>query len=108
MSRTKPRSLRDNQTKSSSFGAQADGRNEEQLETSLKVQSGGMTGKHRGGEHNPLERPQASEEEDKVVVDGSSHASQGDLLFRADVGKDSETAQVTARHFVRLPIDRQH
>ena len=52
---TKPDSLRDDQTKSSSFGAQADGRKEEQVETSLKVQPDDMTGKHRDGEYNPLE-----------------------------------------------------
>ena len=47
-----------------------------------------MTGKHRDGEHNPLERPQALEEEDKVVADGTSHADQGDLFFQTDVGKE--------------------
>ena len=76
---TKPESFRDDQTRSSSFEAQADGRKEEQLEASLEVQVDDVTGKHRDGKHNPLERPQASKEEDKVVEDGTSHASQGDL-----------------------------
>ena len=66
-----------------------------------------MTGKHRDGKHNPLERPQTSEEEDKVVEDGTSHAGQQDSLFQADVRKDPEIPQVIVRHFVRLPIDRQ-
>ena len=74
---TKPESLGHDQTKSSSFRAQADGRKEEQLETSPEVQPDDMTGKHWDEEHNPLERPQASEEEDKVVTDDTSHASQG-------------------------------
>ena len=60
---TKPDSLRGNQTKSSSFGAQADGRKEEQIETLLEVQPDDMTGKHRDREHNPLEQPQVSGDE---------------------------------------------
>ena len=75
---TKPESLRDDQTKSSYFGAQADGRKGEHLETSLQVQPDDMMGKHRDWEHNPLERPQALEEEDKVVTDGTLHAGQGE------------------------------
>ena len=63
---TKPKSLRDDQIKSSSFGAQADGRKYEQLEISLEVQPDDMTGRHRDGEHDPLERAQASENEGKV------------------------------------------
>ena len=70
---TKPDSLRDDQTKSSSFGAHADGRKEEQVETSLEVQSDDTTRKHRDGELNPLERRQNSEKEEKVVADGTSH-----------------------------------
>ena len=64
---TEPESLGDDQTDSASLGAQADGRNEEQLETSLVVQPDDMTGKHRDGEKNPLKRAQFSEEEGKVV-----------------------------------------
>ena len=79
---------------------------EEQLETSLKVQPEDMMRKHRDGEYNPLERPQASEEEDEVVTDGPLNVGQGgDLFFQAEVGKGPETPQVTARHFA-LPIDR--
>ena len=66
-----------------------------------------MTGKHRDGEHNPLERPQVSEKEDKMIADGTSHADQGGIFdFQAEVGMDLETAQVAARHFVRLPKQR--
>ena len=53
---TEPESLGDNQTKSASFGAQGNGWKEEQLETSLAVQPDDITGKHRDGEQNPLER----------------------------------------------------
>ena len=52
---TKPESLGEDQTKSLYFGAQAEGGKEEQLETPLAVQPDDMTGKHRHGEHNPLE-----------------------------------------------------
>ena len=52
---TKPDSLRDDQTKISSFEAQEDGREEEQVEASLEVQSDDLTGKHRDGERNLLE-----------------------------------------------------
>ena len=56
-----------------------------------------MTGKHRGGEHNPLER----------VVDGTSSPNQGeDFVSQTVVGMNLETPHVTARHFA-LPIDRQ-
>ena len=64
---TEPESLGDDQTKSAYFGAQADGRKEEQLETLLAVQPDDMTGKHRDEEHNLLEQAQVSEEEGKVV-----------------------------------------
>ena len=85
---TKPESLRDDQTKSLYFGAQANRRKEEQLETALQVQPDGMMGKHRDWEHNPLERLQALEEEDKGVADGTSHAGQGENhVFKQTSGK---------------------
>ena len=46
--------------------------------TSPAVQPDDMMGKHRDGEHNPLERPQASDEEEKVVADGTSSTDQGE------------------------------
>ena len=58
---TEPESLRDDQTDSASLGAQADGRKEKQLETSIVVQPDDMTGKHRDGEQNPLEQAKFSE-----------------------------------------------
>ena len=64
---TETDSFGDDQTRSASPGAQTDGRKEEQLETSLAVQPDDMAGKHRDGEHNPLERAHVSEEEGKVV-----------------------------------------
>ena len=71
------------------------------------VQPDDMMGRHRDGEHNPLERPQASEEKENVVAGGTSSTDQGgDFVFQTEVGRDHETPQVTARHFA-LPIDRQ-
>ena len=82
---------------------------EEKLETSLGVQPGDMMGKHRDGEHNPLERPQVSEKEKNVVADGISHAGQGIFfVFQTEVGMDLETLQVAARHyFLKLAMFRQ-
>ena len=105
---SKPESLGDDQTKSVSFEAQTNGRKEERMKTSLVVQPDDLTGKHRDREKNPLKRPQVSEDEDKVIADGTSHANQrGTFVFQAEVGMDLESSQVAARHFVRLPIDRQ-
>ena len=79
-----------------------------QLETSLAVQPDDMTGKHQDGGYNSLERPQVSEKADKVVAESTSHVDQGGkFVFQAEAGMDLETAQVAARHFVILPIDRQ-
>ena len=70
------------------------------METLFEMQSDDMTVRHRDGEHNPLERPQALEEKDKVVVDGTSHVDQGrDFVFQTEVGMDLKTSQVAARHF---------
>ena len=97
---TKPKSLGDGHTKSASFEAQADGWNEEQLETFLTVQPDGMTGKHRDGEQNPLEQAQVSEDEDKVVTDGIPQADQGgNFFFQAEVDVVLEASRVAARHF---------
>ena len=85
-----PGSLGDDQIKSASGGAQADGRKEGQLETLLAVQPDDMTGKHRDGEQNPLERAHA-EDEEKVVVDGTSHADQGEkTFFKPRLGQTSK------------------
>ena len=62
-----PESLGEDKAKSASFKEQANGREREQLETLLAVQYDDLTGKHRDGEHNPLERAQVSEEGGKVV-----------------------------------------
>ena len=45
------------------------------------VQPHDMMGRHRDGEHHPLERPEASEEEENVVVDGPSSTDQGEICF---------------------------
>ena len=80
---------------------------EEQLKTSLAVQPDGMMERHRDGEHNPLERLQVSEDQAKVVADGTSSTDQGgDFVFQIEVGMDHEPSQVTARHF-ELTMFRQ-
>ena len=57
--------------------------------TSPAVQTDDMMGRHRGREHNPLERSQASEAEENVVADGTSNIDQGDdFVFQIDVGMD--------------------
>ena len=72
------------------------------------MQPDDLTGKHRDGEPNPLERPKAPEEEDKVVADGTPHADQGEKnVFQTEVGMDLETSRVAARHFVNLAMFRQ-
>ena len=75
--------------------------------TSPAVQPDGVVGRHRDGEHNPLERPQVLEEEEKVVADGTSSTDQGgNVVFQVEVGMDHETPQVAARHF-ELAMFRQ-
>ena len=69
------------------------------LTTSPSVQSDDMMGRHRDGEHNPLERPRASEEEENVVADGTSSTDKGGcFVSRTEVGMDHEPSQVAARH----------
>ena len=66
-----------------------------------------LTAKHRDGERNPLERPQVSEDEDKVVADKTLRADQeGDFVFQTEVEMNLETSQVAARHF-ELAMFRQ-
>ena len=47
----------------------------------LEVQPDDMIGRHRDGEHNPLEGPQASEGEDEVVADGTCTWIRGEIDF---------------------------
>ena len=53
------------------------------LVTSLAVQPDDMMGRHRDGEHNPLdlEQLQVSEEAKEVVVDGHRTQIRGEILF---------------------------
>ena len=80
---------------------------EKQLETSLGVQPDDMTGKHRDGDHNLLERPQVSEKKEKLVSDVTSPADQGgDFVFQTEVGMNLEISKVAAHHF-ELTMFRQ-
>ena len=64
------------------------------------MQPDDLTGKHREGERNPLERPKPLGDENKVVADGTSHADRGgDFVFQTEVGMGLKTIQVAARHF---------
>ena len=76
--------------------------------TSPTVQPDDVMGRHRDEEHNPQERPRASEEEEKVVADGTSSTDEGgDFISQTEVGVDHEPPQVAARHF-KLAMFRQH
>ena len=80
---------------------------EEQLNTSFEVQPDDMVERHGDGEHNPLERPRASKEDDNMAADGTLQVDQeGDFVFLTEVRMDLETSQVAARHF-ELAIFRQ-
>ena len=68
--------------------------------TSATVQPDDMMGRHWDGEHNPLERPRASEEEENMVADATSSTDKGgDFVSQTEVGTDHEASQVDARHF---------
>ena len=55
--------------------------------TSPAVQPDDMIGRHRDGEHNPLERLEASEEEENVVADRTSSTDQGEeFVFKSRSG----------------------
>ena len=51
------------------------------METSLGVQPDDTMGRLRDGENNPLERPQASEEEDEMFADVTSYVDLGEISF---------------------------
>ena len=66
-----------------------------------------MMGGHRDSGNSPQERPRASEEEEKVVVDGTSSTDEGgDFSPQTEVGTDHEPSQLADRHF-ELVIFRQ-
>ena len=76
--------------------------------TSPTVQHDDMVGRHRDGKHNSHERPRASEEEEKVVADGTSSTDKGgDFVSQTEVGTDHEASQIAARHF-ELAMFWQH
>ena len=53
--------------------------------------------RHRDGEHNPPERPRASEEEENMVADGTSSTDKGgDFVSQTEVGTDYEASQIAA------------
>ena len=61
--------------------------------TSPAVQPDDMMGRHRDGDHNPVERPHVLEEEEQGVTDGTSSTDQGeDFVFQTEVGMDHEAS----------------
>ena len=75
--------------------------------TSPTVQPDDMMWRHRDGEHNPLERPQALEEKENVVADGTSSTDKGGyFVSKTEVGMDHEASHVAAHHF-KLAMIRQ-
>ena len=61
------------------------------------VQPDDMIGRHRDGEYNSQERPLASEEEKKVVGNGTSSPDKGgDFISQTEIEMDHELSQVAA------------
>ena len=55
------------------------------------VQPDDVIGGHRDGENTPQERSRASEEEENMVVDGTSSTDErGDFISQTEVGTDNE------------------
>ena len=67
--------------------------------TSITVQSDNTMGGHRDGENSPQERPRASEEEEKVIANGTPSTEGGAFISRPEVGTDNEATQLADRHF---------
>ena len=59
--------------------------------TSPTVQPDDMMWGHREGENSPQERPRASEEEEKMVIDGTSSTDEGgDFISQTEVGTGND------------------
>ena len=77
--------------------------------TSRIIQPDDTMGVHRDGDTSPQGRPRASEEEQKMVVDGTSSTDEGgDFISQTEVevGTVNEATQLADRHF-ELTILRQ-
>ena len=75
--------------------------------TSRTMQPDDMMGVYRDGETSPQERPRASEEEENMVVDGTSSTDEGGYrIFQTKVETNNEPLQLADRHF-ELTIHRQ-
>ena len=62
---------------------------------------------HRDEENSPQERPRASEEEEKMVANGTPSTDEGgDFISQTKVETDNEPVQLADRHF-ELVISRQ-
>ena len=68
--------------------------------TSTTVQPDDTMRGHRDGENSPQERPRASEEEKKVVANGTPSTDEGgDFIFQTEGKMDHEPTQLADRHF---------
>ena len=75
--------------------------------TSRTVQPDDVTGGHREGENSPQERPRASEEEEKMVANGTPSMDEGgDYISQTKVETYNEPLQLADRQF-ELVIFRQ-
>ena len=63
---------------------------------------------HRDGENSPQERPQASEEKEEVVVNGTPSTNEGgDFISQIEVETDQEPTQLADRHSELAMIRQQ-
>ena len=68
--------------------------------TSRTVYPDDTMGGHRDGENSPQERPRASEEEEKVVANGTPSTDKGGgFISQTEVGIDNEPLQLADCHF---------
>ena len=76
--------------------------------TSPTVQPDDMMGSHRDGENSPQERPRASEEEEKVVADGTSRTDAGgEFVSQTEVETENEVTQLADRQFELAMVRQQ-
>ena len=76
--------------------------------TSTTVQPDDVTGGHRDGENFPQEQPRASEEEEKVVANGTLSTDEGgDFISQTEIGTDNEETQLADRQFELAILTQQ-
>ena len=72
------------------------------------MQPDDVIGGYRDGENSPQEQPRASEEEEKVVANGTPSTDEGeDFISQTEVGTDNEPLQLADRHFELVNFRQQ-